>query len=193
MAAIVKAKRAESTKEVATKLETDLVLNYVTIFKGAKYQGKDIDDVLMKGFGGEKNVLTSIGVAMKKPLTTTKVAELKTLETKMFVKYVERQMSTNLDLPLDGGLTTIMSSKYLGKLDRAITRMSSKFPDNDLSFIRVLRAKYDDQAVAKAIVDGKAAEGSKDIVQKLQQQYLEALGKEGKSIDDFVKLLNNFE
>ncbi|OWZ17019.1 RxLR effector protein [Phytophthora megakarya] len=192
MAAIVKAKRAESTKEVATKLETDLVLNYATIFKGVKYQGKDIDDVLMKGFGGEKSILAIIGAAKKKPLTMTKITELNKLETKMFVKYVERQMNTNLDLPLDGGLTTILSSNYLGKLDRAITRMSSKFPDNDLSFIRVLRAKYDDQAVAKAIVDGKAAEGSTDIVKKLQRQYLKALGKEGKPTDDFVKLLNNF-
>ncbi|OWZ21363.1 RxLR effector protein [Phytophthora megakarya] len=111
MAAIVKAKQVDSTKRAATKLETDLILNYAKIFKRAIYQGKDIDDVLTKGLGGENKVLPIIATAMREPsLTKTKMEELKKLETKLLVQKLENQ---RIFFQIDDRMKSIMNSPGL--------------------------------------------------------------------------------
>ncbi|OWZ18581.1 Avirulence (Avh) protein [Phytophthora megakarya] len=140
---------------------------------------------LADDFGGDDNILSMIRVANTGSRSRSKVQELKDLETKVLVQYLDRLMTSR---KMDDKLETVL--KHLGFLNTKITQMNPNFPD--AAFLRILTAKYGDRAVAKGLPSAisTGTESTRSVAVKLQMQQLNTWKKEKKSVNDVFKLLN---
>ncbi|POM81403.1 Avirulence protein (Avh) [Phytophthora palmivora] len=211
--AVASAKLMDDTKGIATKLETELVNgwmqqkknvdqvfsilkiqdnmpdalriqkieileNFISLYNRRTYQDKHLVQVLTRGFGSDKYLLSSLGAAK----SDIRVAEKATdLETAVLVQKVQRH--------IDGGLDSIMNSQSLSRLDRYVSKMRKAYGNNDVTLVESLVAKYGHERIAKALVDAKSVESSKQIATKLQTQLYETWLKQGMSVDYVFDLM----
>ncbi|OWZ18585.1 Avirulence (Avh) protein [Phytophthora megakarya] len=180
MKAIMKAKTVENTANSASKLETDLVMNYAAIFKAKKFPQKSMVDTLKKGFGGEENLLRILAKAKKEHVTSAKATDL---ETAVLNKMVADTIVVNM------WEIKVLNSQYWAKLEHVVSNTGVKYNNNDVSLLGALVAKYGERTVAKGLVEAKEVANTKDIATILQSQQLHAWLKDGKSVDDIFSLL----
>ncbi|OWZ18582.1 hypothetical protein PHMEG_0007297 [Phytophthora megakarya] len=131
-------------------------------------------------------VLNFIATAKKASSSSSKTTELKELESTMLVRKMDIFAGK---LGMQDDLASILNSQHLGQLDDYITDLTRRFPENDVSFLRILTSKYDDEKVAKAFVKAQTTGHSRELAKNLQQEQFAAWLREGKSIDNVFQLL----
>ncbi|POM68150.1 Putative RxLR effector, partial [Phytophthora palmivora] len=191
MKALASARQVDETKDVAAKLETELfkgwiqkqdsvdfafltlkihdegsavlriqkieiLENYITFLNAKTSKNENLVDALMLGYGGDRNLLLSLGMAKHDVLVGKKATEL---ETAVLFEKVDRQRRV---LQIKDGVTPVLSSEYLNKLERYISKLRATYKNNDVSLTRVLATKYGDERVAKSLVAAKYVEETKD-------------------------------
>ncbi|ETO77547.1 hypothetical protein F444_07258 [Phytophthora nicotianae P1976] len=92
-------------------------------------------------------------------------------------------------LKLDQGVDKALSSPNLKTLSNYVDMLKKKYPDNQVSVVETLTAKYGEAAVAKSLVTTKRATNSKDIAAKLQAEQLLGWLNSEKSVKDVFMLL----
>ncbi|POM62079.1 RxLR effector family [Phytophthora palmivora] len=76
-------------------------------------------------------------------------------------------------LKLHKGVDKALASPKLNVLDDYVSMLNKRHPEKQVSLVGTLTARYDEVALAKAIVLAKRSENSRDIATKLQTQQLE--------------------
>ncbi|POM68278.1 Putative RxLR effector [Phytophthora palmivora] len=218
MMALVNAKQVDKTKTVANKLEADLFVgwkkkqmsgndafsilklrdggfesftsrkyeileDYIVFCNGKQNQKENLVNVLKRGFGSDDDLLFHLAWAKPDPLVREKVAEL---QTTVLLEKAENEMKV---LHMDAGLHSILSSQNLVRLEKYISKLSMMYENKDVSLIGLLITKYGDEAVAIALMDAKAVDGTNGIATKLQGQQFQAWMKNDKSVDEVFDLL----
>ncbi|OWZ17743.1 Avirulence (Avh) protein [Phytophthora megakarya] len=214
--ALVNAKQTDHTNEVVTKLEKelftrwrnkiqfpenvfsslkilneeDMVLrigkievlsNYITFFNGKADQKETLYNVLSNGFANKNTALSTFAMAKKDPLTMKTATEL---ETRVLLEKVSGK------IVMAGGLEKVsMSDIKLSKLNEYVTTLGAKSENADISLLGALLIKNSDETIAKALVQAKHVASTKTIATDMQTQQFKMWLKEGKSVDDVVKLL----
>ncbi|POM60150.1 RxLR effector family [Phytophthora palmivora] len=92
-------------------------------------------------------------------------------------------------LKLHEGVDKALASPKLNILDDYVSMLNARYPDKQVSLVGTLTARYEEVALAKAIVLAKRSESSRDIATKLQTQQLEGWYNNQKSVGDVFSLL----
>ncbi|POM69480.1 RxLR effector family [Phytophthora palmivora] len=92
-------------------------------------------------------------------------------------------------LKLHEGVDKALASPKLNVLDDYVSMLNKRHPEKQVSLVGTLTARYDEVALAKAIVLAKRYENSRDIATKLQTQQLEGWYNNQKSVGDVFSLL----
>ncbi|POM57727.1 Avirulence protein (Avh) [Phytophthora palmivora] len=219
MKMLVSAKQAENTKDVATKLETEL-------FQGWFRKGKSADEVFMllklrsygytalsngkleilanyvKFVNGELNQKNSLVDVLTKGFGGEKIfvslfasAKRDKLTMKKAKEWETVFLNQQLDdrmrlLKLDDDLITALSSPDMKQLTRYVSTLSKTYQNKDISLIGRLEAHYGDAVVAKTLVQAKRIESTRGVATRLQTEQFNAWKKNDKSTDDVFELLN---
>ncbi|KAF4146153.1 hypothetical protein GN958_ATG04628 [Phytophthora infestans] len=186
---IKSAKMIPQTKNIATRLETELVQYWVTI-------RKDPDEVFRLNFSewvsyvddvNAKNPENPIGGSKNERNDENKV------EDDMAQVWLNSRKAPEdilLKLKLGDTMERILESPRLNTWTKYIDAYNSRYRGGETSMIEVLTRKFRDKRVAEAINAAKTSEDTtKNIALKLESAQLEMWLRDGKSTDDIYELL----
>ncbi|OWY97862.1 Avirulence (Avh) protein [Phytophthora megakarya] len=214
--AVFRAKQLDDTKDVATKLETELFTGWMNnkqfadeVFSTLRIHTEEsrvlrIEKIkVLDNYIGFLNAKTGKQNKLFDVLTTgfgneDKVfAILSVAKTDPSTAKVAREMETTIfgemvgtRLSMEGGLNGLMSDRVLRRMDDYVWKLRTEHKNDDISLIGVLLAKYGDENFVKALGQAKKVDATKELATNLQTRYsLHTWLKEGKSVDEVFKLL----
>ncbi|KAG7390769.1 hypothetical protein PHYPSEUDO_006888 [Phytophthora pseudosyringae] len=175
--------------EALTSRKLEILDEYIAKFNSDKGAHETLLKTLTTGFGGESKFVTILAQAKTDSGTVTMARKLeKGLLSQWGHENLQPDNVMKL-LKLDNGVDNVLTSENLRTFQKYIAEFNTKNPNNQVTLLGSLTAKYGEADVARTLVSAIWRRSTEKLATGLQKQQLEGWLKSEMSVDDVFKLL----